>query len=777
MPDDLALAAEFDAVTAGPVARARGRRAAQGRPRGPARPGRGRAEPHGRHRRPRRAALHGRGRRGPAVGGRRPGPGAVRARGAAPARIRRAGCPAAGTSASGTRTPTSPSRRRRSPPTWRTASPRCGWCSARARSRSTSLGDVLSDVLLDLAPVTAAGRAGRPPRRSSSLVEGRTDLAPGGSLGLDPLGAAGRERGSRRTSPGSPTSPAGPRPTTGLRTVVVDATVFADAGASAVEELGCSLAAGVAYLRALTERRAVGRRGVRPAGVPLRRERRPVHDDRRAARRPPAVGPGRRGQRRLARGARPAAARRHLVGDDDEARPVGQHAAHDGGLLRRGRGRRRRRHRAAVRRRAGPARLVLPADRPQHAEPAGRGGAPGPRARPGRRLLVRRVADRRRWRRRPGTGSPRSSGPAAWSRRWTRVWCATGSPPPGTPGRSGWPPARTRSPASASSPTWPRSCRRGEPAAEVLPSGGLPRVRAAQEFEALRDAADAAAERPTVYLATIGPIARHTARAIVRRQPVPGRRARDAVRGRRRRASPRRATTVACICGTDKDYAESRRRAGDGAEGGRRDPGVAGRQAGPRASTASTATCSPGATRSPCCGPCTSRLGVTGMSGIPDFGVRRAGPARRPAPRADDWAKAFKETTGRGVEEATWETPEGIAVPPLFTPADLDGLDFLDTYPGLRAVPARALPDDVHDPAVDGPAVRRLLHRRRSPTRSTGATWPPGRRGCRSPSTCPPTAATTPTTRGCPATSAWRGSRSTRSSTCGSSSTASRWTG
>ena len=33
--------------------------------------------------------------------------------------------------------------------------------------------------------------------------------------------------------------------------------------------------------------------------------------------------------------------------------------------------------------------------------------------------------------------------------------------------------------------------------------------------------------------------------------------------------------------------------------------------------------------------------------------------------------------------EATWETPEGIAVPPLFTPADLDGLDFLDTYPGI----------------------------------------------------------------------------------------------
>jgi methylmalonyl-CoA mutase len=70
------------------------------------------------------------------------------------------------------------------------------------------------------------------------------------------------------------------------------------------------------------------------------------------------------------------------------------------------------------------------------------------------------------------------------------------------------------------------------------------------------------------------------------------------------------------------------------------------------------------------------------MSGIPDFGSVVLG---RPAATtsADDWAEAFEEATGRRVEESTWETPEGIAVPPLFTPADLDGLDFLDTYPGL----------------------------------------------------------------------------------------------
>ncbi|MFD8499135.1 methylmalonyl-CoA mutase family protein [Amycolatopsis sp. NPDC059657] len=43
--------------------------------------------------------------------------------------------------------------------------------------------------------------------------------------------------------------------------------------------------------------------------------------------------------------------------------------------------------------------------------------------------------------------------------------------------------------------------------------GGLPRVRYAQEFEALRDAADACSVRPRVFLATLGPVAAHTARA------------------------------------------------------------------------------------------------------------------------------------------------------------------------------------------------------------------------------------------------------------------------
>ncbi|MET9228922.1 methylmalonyl-CoA mutase family protein [Lentzea sp. NPDC003310] len=43
--------------------------------------------------------------------------------------------------------------------------------------------------------------------------------------------------------------------------------------------------------------------------------------------------------------------------------------------------------------------------------------------------------------------------------------------------------------------------------------GELPRVRYAQAFEELRDLADAQPERPQVFLATLGPIAAHTARA------------------------------------------------------------------------------------------------------------------------------------------------------------------------------------------------------------------------------------------------------------------------
>ncbi|WP_164702138.1 methylmalonyl-CoA mutase [Modestobacter sp. KNN46-3] len=70
------------------------------------------------------------------------------------------------------------------------------------------------------------------------------------------------------------------------------------------------------------------------------------------------------------------------------------------------------------------------------------------------------------------------------------------------------------------------------------------------------------------------------------------------------------------------------------------------------------------------------------MSAIPDFGDLELG-RREPTATPDDWAKAYADATGRDVGEATWQTPEGIAVPPLFTAADLADVDFLDTLPGI----------------------------------------------------------------------------------------------
>jgi methylmalonyl-CoA mutase len=50
---------------------------------------------------------------------------------------------------------------------------------------------------------------------------------------------------------------------------------------------------------------------------------------------------------------------------------------------------------------------------------------------------------------------------------------------------------------------------------------------------------------------------------------------------------------------------------------------------------------------------------------------------------ADAWAKALTAETGRTVDSLLWETPEQLTVKPLYSGADLTGLDHLDTMPGL----------------------------------------------------------------------------------------------
>ncbi|GAB2460982.1 methylmalonyl-CoA mutase [Streptosporangium sandarakinum] len=62
---------------------------------------------------------------------------------------------------------------------------------------------------------------------------------------------------------------------------------------------------------------------------------------------------------------------------------------------------------------------------------------------------------------------------------------------------------------------------------------------------------------------------------------------------------------------------------------------------------------------------------IPDFSAVPlDGGASAAGPAVRRA-------------AGDGTGGPVWETPEGVAVKPLYTAADLDGLDFPATYPGV----------------------------------------------------------------------------------------------
>ncbi|MGW4206680.1 methylmalonyl-CoA mutase family protein [Lentzea sp. NPDC004789] len=104
------------------------------------------------------------------------------------------------------------------------------------------------------------------------------------------------------------------------------------------------------------------------------------------------------------------------------------------------------------------------------------------------------------------------------------------------------------------------------PPIPILPSGsdsfGLPRVRYAQAFEELRDLADAQPERPQVFLATLGPVAAHTARAtfaanlfnaggFATPNAGPTRTPEDVAE--KFRASGAR---IAVICGSDTSYAD-----------------------------------------------------------------------------------------------------------------------------------------------------------------------------------------------------------------------------
>jgi methylmalonyl-CoA mutase len=68
---------------------------------------------------------------------------------------------------------------------------------------------------------------------------------------------------------------------------------------------------------------------------------------------------------------------------------------------------------------------------------------------------------------------------------------------------------------------------------------------------------------------------------------------------------------------------------------------------------------------------------------IPDFSDIELEGSGGAAVTAKQWEEAWQQETGKDVDEAVWETPEGIAVKPLYAAGDLAGLDFLGTYPGI----------------------------------------------------------------------------------------------
>jgi methylmalonyl-CoA mutase len=72
------------------------------------------------------------------------------------------------------------------------------------------------------------------------------------------------------------------------------------------------------------------------------------------------------------------------------------------------------------------------------------------------------------------------------------------------------------------------------------------------------------------------------------------------------------------------------------------------------------------------------------MPPIPDFShVDLGAGAPSPDVTEEQWRAALKESTGTSGGDLLWETPEGISVKPLYTGRDLEGLDFLGTYPGV----------------------------------------------------------------------------------------------
>ena len=119
-----------------------------------------------------------------------------------------------------------------------------------------ALADVLDEVYLDLAPVTLDAGADVTEAADALLAvhadKGVQASAVRGNLGADPLGLRART-GADTDLEGAAALAARTARYPKLRAIVVDALPYHEAGSSDGQELGCATATGVAYLRALTD--------------------------------------------------------------------------------------------------------------------------------------------------------------------------------------------------------------------------------------------------------------------------------------------------------------------------------------------------------------------------------------------------------------------------------------------------------------------------------------------------------------------------------------------
>ncbi|MFF7144225.1 methylmalonyl-CoA mutase family protein [Streptomyces nodosus] len=120
-----------------------------------------------------------------------------------------------------------------------------------------ALGRVLDGVYLDLAPVVLDAGADTEPAARALLrlyeERGVAKDAARGNLGVDPLGHEARTGQRSGFAPAADLARLCAEEYRGLRALTVDALPYHEAGGSAAQELGCSLATAVAYLRELTD--------------------------------------------------------------------------------------------------------------------------------------------------------------------------------------------------------------------------------------------------------------------------------------------------------------------------------------------------------------------------------------------------------------------------------------------------------------------------------------------------------------------------------------------